>query len=98
MLSDQWKAGFSVACGRERFETCTLAGAFWCWTCRWCKRQARGTTERLIAEAVAKLPPDQLAASAAGSPHSRRAAPITLRSSTLLRLNSVASLAARLLN
>ena len=31
-----------------------------------------------IAEAVAKLPPDRLAASAVGLPHSRRAAPITL--------------------
>jgi hypothetical protein len=51
-----------------------------------------------IAEAVAKLPPDQLARSAAGLPHSTRAAPITPRSSTLLRLNSVASPAARLLN
>jgi hypothetical protein len=47
-----------------------------------------------IAEAAAKLPPDY----AAGLPHSRRAAPITLRSSTLLRVNSVASPAARLLN
>jgi hypothetical protein len=37
-------------------------------------------------------------ASAAGSPRSRRAAPITPRNSTLLRLNSAASPAARLLN
>ena len=35
-----------------------------------------------IAEVVAKLPPDQLARFAAGSPHSRRAAPTTPRSST----------------
>ena len=47
-----------------------------------------------IAEAVAKLPPDQ--ASAGGSPHSRRAAATT--SSTPLRLNLVASPAVRLLN
>jgi hypothetical protein len=50
-----------------------------------------------IAEAVAKLPPDQLSRFRRCSPHSKRAA-ITLRSSTLLRLNSVASLAERLLN
>jgi hypothetical protein len=50
-----------------------------------------------IAEAVAKLPPDP-PASAAGSPHLRRATPITLRNWTLLRLNSAASPAARLLN
>jgi hypothetical protein len=51
-----------------------------------------------IAEAVANLPPDQLAASAAGSSHSRRAEPITPRSSIPLRLNSAASPAARSLN
>ena len=51
-----------------------------------------------IAEVVAKLPPDQLADSAAGSPHSRRAAPTTPRSSTPLRPNLVASPATRLLN
>ena len=51
-----------------------------------------------IAEVVAKLPPDQLARFAAGSPHSRRAAPTTPRNSTPLRPNLVASPAARLLN
>ena len=51
-----------------------------------------------IAEAIAKLPPDQLAPSVAGSPHSRRAAAITPRSSTPPRPNLAASLAARLLN
>jgi hypothetical protein len=51
-----------------------------------------------IAEAVAKLPPDQLARFRRCSPRSRRAAPITPRNSTLLRLNSAASPAARFLN
>ena len=52
-----------------------------------------------IAEAIAKLPPDQLnVASVAGSPHSRRAAPITPRSSTPLRPNLAASLAVCSLN
>jgi hypothetical protein len=46
-----------------------------------------------IGEAIAKLPPDQLARSAGGSPHSRHAAPS--KRSTPLRLNLVASPAAR---
>jgi hypothetical protein len=41
-----------------------------------------------IAEAVAKLPPDQYSpASAGGSPRSKGAAPITPRNSTPLRAN-----------
>jgi hypothetical protein len=51
-----------------------------------------------IAEAVAKLPPDQLARFRRWFTAFDAAAPITPRSSTLLRLNSVASPAARLLN
>jgi hypothetical protein len=43
-----------------------------------------------IAEAVAKLPPDQLARFRRWFTAFEAAAPITLRSSTLLRLNSVA--------
>jgi hypothetical protein len=51
-----------------------------------------------IAEAVAKLRPDQLARSAVGSLHSRRAAPTAPMSSTPLRLNLAASPAALSLN
>ena len=47
-----------------------------------------------IAEAVAKLPPDQLARFRRWFTAFEAAAPITLRSSTLLPLNSVASPAA----
>jgi hypothetical protein len=49
-----------------------------------------------IAEAVARR--INSTASAAGSPHSRQAAPMTPKNSTPLRLDSAGSLAARLLN
>jgi hypothetical protein len=51
-----------------------------------------------IAEAVAKLPLDQLARFRRWFTAFEAGAPITPRNSTLLRLNSAASPAARLLN
>jgi hypothetical protein len=51
-----------------------------------------------IAEAVAKLPLDQLARFRRWVHRVRAGAPITPGNSTLLRLNSAASPAARLLN
>ena len=51
-----------------------------------------------IAEAVVKLPPDQLARFRRWFTAFEAAVPITPRSSTPLRLNSAASSAARLLN